>query len=313
MKTLKHKQFKTPILAIIAITFVFSFGIFSTPKEASAIAVPVIDAGANVLLGSISGAVVALEATQAAALAQQTLYEQAMCAKEVGPACVPGAGIGLTLDGIGNFAAKTVAGKMVNGVTNWVRNGFNGSPAFVEDFKTYIEDLALAAALDVASDIAGANVCNFFPDITGTIMLSTRAGNQQAFRAQAECTIDDIVADAEGFYDDFTTGSWVAFEASLEKNNNPFGLYIGAQEELNRRTAERTSRETQKLAWGRGFLSFEDANGNVKTPGAMIETQLGDAMGFDLAQLEIADELDELAAAVISSVVRTALSGAGFI
>ena len=283
---------RIPISLSLITTIIFSFGFFFNPEKADAImGVPVND--------------YPLTAIQGDSLIMQT----AACAKDIGPGCVPVPGV--TLDGVMNFFIKSAASIMVQSVTQWVRNGFNGSPAFVENLQVFTEQLAQDVAIELASDFLGADVCNFFPDISLDIQLTT--GRSDLFPYTARCTIDDIAADAEAFYEDFTSGDWLTFEASLEKSNNPFGLFITAQEELSRRTAAKLSRESQKLSWGRGFLTFEDADGNTKTPGAMIETQLGDAMGFDLASLGLADEFDELVSALLSYVAGQALSEAGFI
>ncbi len=278
---------------------VFSFGLFTVPQKAEAVFVPVDDMAGNMLIGT----------TNAQLLALNTMTKAA-CAKNIGPLCVPTI-IPFTMDTVTNFIAKQMASIMVQSMTQWVKNGFDGSPAFVENLQVFAEQLAQDVAIELASDYLGADVCDFFPDISLDIQLSTPQSRLFAYKAR--CTIDDVITDAEAFYEDFTSGDWITFEASLEKNNNPFGILITAQEELGRRTSAKKDVETQKLSWGRGFLTTEDRFGNTYTPGATTEAYLGLVTGYDIRSLELADEFDELFNALISFAAKTAIDKTGIL
>ncbi len=298
-------QTKTQISLFIIISIIFSFGIFTTPQKVSAQFVPVNDLSANATLVTIEATVAAIGATEVTSLELQV----AACAKNIGPGCVPVPGA--TMDGIAYLIAKQMASVMVQSMTQWVKNGFNGSPAFVENLQVFTEQFMQDVAVDLASDLIGADVCDFFPDISLDIKLSTPQSNLFAYKAR--CTIDDIILDAEAFYDDFTSGDWITFEASLEKNNNPFGLLITAQEEFGRRTAAKKDVETQKLSWGKGFLTTEDRYGNTQTPGATTEAYLSLVTGYDIRSLELADEFDELFNSLISYAAKTAITSSGIL
>lgn len=296
----------TLLLLSTIIVIVFSFGLFTAPQKASAQFVPVNDLNANASLVTLNTSV----ATANAQLLTLNTLTKAACAKNIGPMCIPTV-IPITMDTVVNFIAKQMASVMVQSMTQWVKNGFDGSPAFVENLQVFVEQLAQDVAVDLASDLVGADVCNFFPDISLDIKLSTPQSSLFAYKAR--CTIDDVILDAEAFYDDFTSGDWITFEASLEKNNNPFGLLITAQEEFGRRTAAKRDVETQKLSWGRGFLTTEDRYGNTYTPGATTEAYLSLVTGYDVRSLELADEFDELFNALVSYAAKTAITSAGIL
>jgi len=303
------------------ITSVVAVSLFSlvVPQKASAVVfVPVFDTAvfgelviANTELAVINAQLTAVNTQLGYA---NTLTLTGYCAKEVGPGCIP---VPLAnADSIANIIIKQIASLMVKSVTNWVRSGFDGSPAFVADLKLYLEDLATSMAVNFASELIGSDICSFFPtgDIQALISLSTRGTQESTFGAKARCTVDDVIADAEGFFEGIASGDWIAFESVLtDGQNNPFGLYIESQLELGRRISEEQKRESTLLDWGRGFFTFEDEFGNAITPGAMIETQLGHAMGYDLRTLELADEFDELFQALLNQLLTQALGATGFL
>ena len=167
------------------------------------------------------------------------------------------------------------------------------------------------------------------------IRLALSLNYSSRFEDKIGCTLTDVVSNIEGFVQGRNfreSGGWPGW-ISLTQNskNNPYGAYIDANAELAIRlqTAQRT--EEIKLGWGKGFLSSQDCiqyrvdandDGNVtedectqlgpiKTPGTVIESQLEEALGTNLDQLELADEFDEIIAALIGYVVNNVLLQGG--
>jgi hypothetical protein len=93
--------------------------------------------------------------------------------------------------------------------------------------------------------------------------------------------------------------------------NNPYGAFLEAQSELSASVSNAQGEETKLLEFGRGFLSFKDANGNIATPGVVIEEQLNSVLQIPQGRLEVADELNELLGALFTQLVGTVFGGAG--
>src|SRR3989344_2459956 len=206
-------------------------------------------------------------------------------------------------DSLGQAILKGILSMLINSMTTWVNSGFNGSPVFVDDLKLYLEDVKNIVAVEFLSQLLGADACTFFGDLR--VLFGTRPGIVEGFKAEARCTLDDIGIDAERFFDDFSAGGWYAYEQSVTGNNNVFALYINGQDALNKAQDEEVERKNSLLSWANGFLDFKDANGKTTTPGAIISARLGTAVGTDLRQYELADEFDELFAALINQLVGT--------
>ena len=206
-------------------------------------------------------------------------------------------------DSLGQAILKGILSMLINSMTTWVNSGFNGSPVFVDDLKLYLEDVKNIVAVEFLSQLLGADACTFFGDLR--VLFGTRPGIVEGFKAEARCTLDDIGIDAERFFDDFQEGGWFAYEQSVRGNNNPFALYVNGQDALHRAQNEEVQQKNQLLGWANGFLDFKDSNGKTTTPGAMISARLGTAVGTDLRQYELADEFDELFAALINQLVGT--------
>jgi hypothetical protein len=70
------------------------------------------------------------------------------------------------------------------------------------------------------------------------------------------------------------------------------------------------------MNWGQGLLSFQTCEeedpdskaclkySDIKTPGTVINEQLGRALGSGLTQLELADEFDEIVGALIGQLME---------
>jgi hypothetical protein len=93
--------------------------------------------------------------------------------------------------------------------------------------------------------------------------------------------------------------------------NNPYGAYFQVTDELWRRQNTVQKTESDKLAWGQGFLSSTDAQGNVETPGSVIQSQLETQLGTGVRTLESADEINEVLAALIQSLTTKVVSTIG--
>lgn len=213
-----------------------------------------------------------------------------------------------TLDGIGFAIAKTALSSLIQSITAWVQNGFpDGGPSFARDLRATMENFADGEIAGFLNDLTGTNICDV-GDIQ--LLLSLSETTRRNVSQQYQCTLTQSIANLEAFRDDFEQGGWIGYRRLMDHQNNPFGMYVTGSEELTRRTTQKQFNAQQELLWGRGFLAFKDASGNTLTPGAAIESQLANSLGSSVRQLELADELDELVAALLQSFTQQVFTSA---
>lgn len=249
--------------------------------------------------------------------------DAALRSKEVGITVFGFTVPGVTLDGIAIQLAKASLTSIVNSTIDWVNNGFDGNPAFVTNPKQYFADIANGVAGEF---IEGSDLGALCSPFRAQIRLALARSRTQ--QKQYQCTLTDVVANIEGFYNNFDEGGWNAWFAMTQHSaNNPYGAYLTSQIELDARIARALEIENKKLNWGNGFLSFERCLGTevldnttkkktcvgatqIVTPGAAIEEQLGTVFGTGVRQLELADELDELVGALFNQLIQRTILGA---
>lgn len=239
-----------------------------------------------------------------------------------------------TLDGLAWAAINIILEEMIRSVTAWVNAGFpSGGPAFVQDLGGFL--------LNIADGIAGDFILNntnlgfmcspFQLDIqfalTGQYLNSRDPGGYQP-----QCRISGILQNIQNFtinvngqvnmqaaYDSrsFAAGGWAWWMGAVEdQESNVFGAYAKAQAALSATLRNAKGEEIELLKWGQGFLSRKecDANGDncqIITPGQVIESQLNKALAGGQERLTVADEINELIAALFGQLVQYILGSVG--
>lgn len=120
--------------------------------------------------------------------------------------------------------------RLTNSIIKWIQSDFHGKPGFITNWQDEMKGAANAAAGRFLNELAGINLCQTFKfKIRAALALPI-----PTFKTEAACTLDGILASAnatiEQFQKDFRSGGWLAFEASLQPNNNAFGAYLMAQD-----------------------------------------------------------------------------------
>lgn len=238
-----------------------------------------------------------------------------------------------TLDGLAWAAINIILEEMIRSVTAWVNAGFpSGGPAFVQDLGGFL--------LNIADGIAGDFILNntnlgflcspFQLDIQFALTgqyLDSRPGGYQP-----QCRITGILQNIQNFtinvngsvdlqaaYDSrsFAAGGWAWWMGAVEdQESNVFGAYAQAQAALSATLRNAKGEEIELLKWGQGFLSRKecDANGQncqIITPGQVIESQLNKALAGGQERLTVADEINELIAALFGQLVQYILGSVG--
>ena len=270
---------------------------------------------------------------KATALLQPVPTVSSIDLKETG-VTIFGIPTGLSLDAIAFMAANVVIAEITDSIVSWIDSGFQGSPVFIQDPAGWF--------LETADIVSGAfidqlGVADFLcGPFVSPIRISLSYQYNRTFAKQYKCKLSDVVKNVEDFAE-FTSGNFTGkggwdtwFNVTQNSSNNPYGVYFGAQVELDRRIAKAVGLEQNKLNWGSGFLSTQECEvwdtptgreppeggpvsgtvphdckkyGDIKTPGSVIEKQLNNALDSELSRIEVADEINEILGALINQLV----------
>lgn len=281
---------KKLVALILCVTIVApSLGGFATPKKADAFLFSaVVEVGANLFQNTAT----AISSVTTAAM------QVGLNIKEY------------VLDPLAWLLVKRIIQGVLNSTLNWINNGFQGKPAFVTNPEQFFYNVGSMVVGDFIQNDPNLNfLCSPFQS---GIRAAVRTKYYNGFDQNVRCTLDSVVGNIDGFVNDFERGGWRGWFAMTQNDqNNPFGAYLMVQSEMLDRVNNIKALENRKLGWGRGFLTFEDANGNSRTPGSIIQDRLNDELGTGGRSLEIADEIDEMLGALIQQLIGRVLGGSG--
>lgn len=229
--------------------------------------------------------------------------------------------------GLANVALQSIT----KSVVNWINSGFNGSPAFVQDLSRNLQGVADGVAADfigqLADQLEDTPMRGTVEAVAYGYYLSTSG---DAFLKKQLYTLRDVAQNDVAFVQgDFNQGGWDGWMALTQNPaNNPYGSYLNAKAELDRRIEASLDQRVTELGWGRGFLSWRGdcpapaggsptqlgsqeqcLNAPIQTPGSVVEAQLNASLGIPAGQLTVADEINEIVGALMSQLVNQALQG----
>lgn len=218
-----------------------------------------------------------------------------------------------TIDTVAKIAANLLLGTMTQSIVNWINTGFEGNPTFIEDPEQFFTDMAMNASGLFLTELGLDNspLCKGFRP---NILLGLGLYNNYSFNQKAKCTLGTVEENLTGFYDDFYDGGWERWLSVSKPENNAYGSFLIALNEMERRKARAASTARDEVNWGSGFFSIKeciekDAAGKcIKqksvTPGKVIGDKLAHSLGAGEETLIAADELSETIAAILSALVN---------
>ena len=201
-----------------------------------------------------------------------------------------------SLDLIATTVAKQILHQLTASVVDWINTGFQGSPSFLNNPKSFF--------LDAADQVTGVflnestsplkNLCGRLGlDLT----LALAYGQVSPINARYTCTLGKIFNNVKNLPDnisiqgkslnsfmkgDFSQGGWKGFiSISQSPKNNASGAYLQAHGDLLQAIGVKKNALDQQLLQGHGFLSWQSCNG-VSGDGA--ESAVND-VGLDLTDL----------------------------
>lgn len=255
------------------------------------------------------------------------------------------------LDGLAYIIAKQLLRQLTSSIVNWINTGFEGSPSFMTDPAGFLMDVGDQVTGEfIAHSGMLSKLCDGFSiDLKLALAFKYRPYSQKRYA----CTIGSIIKDAKssvsngsfisvnGFTaGDFKQGNWPAFVSlTTEPQNNGFGAYLSAQDELSYRIGTKKEEHKSELDQGHGFLSWKTCKDapapsgatsvaaptaadpgstakpakkpqvcETKTPGSIIFGRADDALGAPGRELELADEFNEIISALFAQLVTVVLS-----
>jgi hypothetical protein len=229
------------------------------------------------------------------------------------------------LDAIGWAIAKTIISSLINSMINWINSGFKGSPAFVQDLKRNLIDLADRTAGEFIKRLGGIGsfICSPFQlDIQLALSLEYQRAREE--KPIETCTLSGIVGNIEDFLEgNFSQGGWEDWIEITSKPEayTPYGQLLTARSAMRVKLANAEGQTLAEIDWGGGFLSgkicemIEGSSGPeescvISKPGQTIANSLNKALGASTDQLVAADEINELIAALIGQLANQAITGA---
>jgi hypothetical protein len=227
------------------------------------------------------------------------------------------------LDAIAWSVAKQMVSNMTRSLINWVNSGFEGSPAFVTDFKQMLIDSLDQAAGEYIQSLGGIGefICSPFKlDVQAalTVNYAQARSGLPAGGDENQCTATGIVSNVENFLAGTADswGDWLEITANPE--NTPYGAYLAAEYSLNVRLRNEAGQEIEYARYGDGFLSqticqaiegTNRENCTITKPGQMISQLVNFQLQTGQRSLIEADEINELIGAFTNQAVLFVVEG----
>lgn len=221
--------------------------------------------------------------------------------------------------------AKMIWRSIAASVIDWINGGFNGKPAFMQNFDRFLLGIADNIAGEVIQGAGLGFLCSPF-QLKIRIALATRYSQ----RGAPQCTLTQVIANVQNFMQNFSQGGWGTWiQFTSAPQNNPYGGYLLGEATISLRTDDAKSQQSQQLSWGSGFLSLTQqtcrqvpvsVNGlppqmtrqctsSIQTPGELIAHKIGTTVDAPELSILMADELNEIIDALSQQLILKALNG----
>jgi hypothetical protein len=189
------------------------------------------------------------------------------------------------LDSIAWAVSKAAVASMTQSMVNWINSGFNGSPAFVTNVSVYLSDVGFATENTFINQLSSNLALSSPFQSTVAALLNVnylRSSASNSYFLSNPYTLNQVSSNPLGFVNgttDFTSGGgWDAwFSLTTQSQNNVYGSYFLAQDELNSRLSASRNNSLTQLGWGQGFLSWCDTSAS----GPVAPTQVA-AVNFNI-------------------------------
>jgi hypothetical protein len=240
---------------------------------------------------------------------------------------------------ITNVVAKTVLKQITLSVVNWINSGFNGQPAFVNDYQQFFTNVADSAAGQFIQGSGLAFLCSPFQ-----LQIKIAIAKSYANRGAQSCTLSGVIKNVNSFMNgNFAQGGWPGFISfTTVPTNNPYGAFAYAQVGLANAQSAAVANANRNIS-PTGFLNLQmlsncanPANNGlggsaslglnpqaavaggkaalptgckptIVTPGGVIAESLGAVNKSGVDQLGLANDLDQIISALTTQLMTRVL------
>ncbi|RJQ37197.1 hypothetical protein C4552_01720 [Candidatus Parcubacteria bacterium] len=192
---------------------------------------------------------------------------------------------------------KLVIQQLRDMAIQWILTGNFGGPTFSQGILIDLRNAVTEASKIFVSNLTGINFCDGYPPIPPNAFFSL----DLSLRLQCSFTGGGALAD----FRNGTAFSWEMVASAQESANDPFNAYVDALSEKMRMEAEVLGAVTQEHLAGGGFYGIRGEDGKIKTPGRHIADFLQEDINSMFREFDNADELSEVFAGAITSIVDT--------
>jgi hypothetical protein len=207
---------------------------------------------------------------------------------------------------------------LVNAIINWVTG--SGNPQFVTNWKSLLGN-AFNGAAGAVIDQNAPGLCSSFGPLVSVGLRPAGGGQlqQTGVYSPTACTLDKVVSNLQGFYNNFESGGWAGYTTLLEPQNNLFGSIVQNSDIALRAGLEAQNAAQSQAQAGNGYngtqscddQSSPDAGGQcadgstptVTTPGSQQSDLTSRALGSPIDRIVNAQDWESLAVGVITLVV----------
>ncbi|MBI5306031.1 hypothetical protein HZB04_00335 [Candidatus Wolfebacteria bacterium] len=157
---------------------------------------------------------------------------------------------------------------VVDQVVDWIQNGGDLSSRFATDWAKDKTD-AFNAGAGAAIGSAIPYLCSPFK---AQVQLSFMP--VEKFTKRISCTLDKVTSNINNFYNDFSDGGWLAYNAMWEPQNNFFGVSLMMNDEATGRGSKKAEAAINDAIAGAGFKSSKSCKEVLKA-GDVLEDPWG--------------------------------------
>ena len=199
---------------------------------------------------------------------------------------------------------------IVDQMVNWIQGG--GKPLFIENWNAFLAQYGNIVTGDLLAEMKLAGICKPFG-----MQLQLAVLQPPRFSGQVRCTLDQVVRNMVGFYNNFSTGGFVAYREQWQPQNNFYGGLLLAMNEKETRIADKRFAANQQVQANSGFMGQQQCDEfgrcRIVTPGMQIGAAASKLVTADLDFLIQQEDLAAYVAAIsdafINRLIRGGVSG----
>lgn len=140
---------------------------------------------------------------------------------------------------------RTILFQLSTQIVDWIQTG--REPQFIKQPGRFLEDTG-RLALDRFISRAIPQLCQPLR-LSLQIQVPSTDPTANPFYEQITCTLDQVVDNIENFYQDFSSGGWIAYNEIWKPQNNPFGAALMINDQIifeTARAVENAKRNQEK-------------------------------------------------------------------